>query len=85
MNEDHHDQSDHDHDSDGHTFEGLDRVMGISLVLGFIFMMLVEQIGAYMSSKSNGSIRSNSTGDEESLVHSSGMYQMTIPYLSAKI
>lgn len=72
LNEDHHDQSDHDHDSDGHTFEGLDRVMGISLVLGFIFMMLVEQIGAYMSSKSNGSIRSNSTGDEESLVHSSG-------------
>ena len=76
MNEDHqHGQSEHDHDNDGHTFEGLDRVMGISLVLGFIFMMLVEQIAAYMSSKSNGTIRSNSTsGDVESLVHSSGMY-----------
>merc|ERR1719273_1503224 len=36
-------------------------------------MMLVEQIAAYMSSKSNGTIRSNSTsGDVESLVHSSG-------------
>ena len=47
MNEDHHDgQTDHDHDNDGHTFEGLDRVMGISLVLGFIFMMLVEQIAS---------------------------------------
>ena len=77
MNEDPHGQSVHDHDSDGHTFEGLDRVMGISLVLGFIFMMLVEQIAAYMSSKSNGSIRSNSSGDVESLVHSSGMYLLT--------
>ena len=76
MNEDHHDgQLDHDHDNDGHTFEGLDRVMGISLVLGFIFMMLVEQIASYMSSKNNGSIRSNSSGDVESLAHSSGMYQ----------
>lgn len=36
LNEDHHDgQIDHDHGNDGHTFEGLDRVMGISLVFRF--------------------------------------------------
>ena len=51
-------------------FEGMDRVMGMSLVLGFIFMMLIDQIAAYMSG-SNTPNRGNSTGDLESLVHTS--------------
>ena len=61
----------HEHEEHEHAFEGLDRIMGVSLVLGFIFMMLVDQVAALMSGNGN---RSNSTGDVESLVHSSGTF-----------
>ena len=61
--------NDHHHEKDEVSFEGLDRLMGMSLVLGFIFMMFVEQIGAYMSSHSGNRII---TTDAESLVQSSG-------------
>ena len=61
----------HEHEEHDHAFEGLDRIMGVSLVLGFIFMMLVDQVAAYMSGNGN---RSNSTGDVESLVHSSATF-----------
>ena len=60
----------HEHEDHDHAFEGLDRIMGVSLVLGFIFMMLVDQVAAYMSGNGN---RSNSTGDVESF-NSSGAY-----------
>ena len=58
--------SDSEHE---HSYEGLDRIMGMSLVLGFIFMMFVEQLATYMSN-SGGS--RNSTTDAEALVQSSG-------------
>merc|ERR1711981_1518277 len=66
LNEEHSDTHD---DNSEHKFEGMDRVMGMSLVLGFIFMMLVDQIAEYMSGSNS---RNSSTGDAESLVHSSG-------------
>ena len=65
LNEEHH----HDHEEG--KFEGLDRLMGMSLVLGFIFMMFVEQLAAYMSS--SGQTRVVTT-DAESLVQSSGKF-----------
>ena len=57
-----HIEEDHHHGED-HSFEGLDRLMGISLVLGFIFMMFVDQLASSMSSN-----RSSlpTTTDEES-------------------
>ena len=67
LNEEHSDIHD---DNSEHKFEGMDRVMGMSLVLGFIFMMLVDQIAEYMSGSNS---RNSSTGDAESLVHSSGI------------
>ena len=39
---------DHSHEKDEVSFEGLDRMMGISLVLGFIFMMFVESNKAFV-------------------------------------
>ena len=45
-------------------------MMGISLVLGFIFMMFVEQLADYMSGNSNNRVIAT---DAESLVQSSGM------------
>ena len=63
---------DHHHDQNEHEFslEGLDRLMGISLVLGFVFMMFVEQIATYMSSNTGNRVI---TTDAESLVQSSGI------------
>ena len=60
---------DHSHEKDEVSFEGLDRMMGISLVLGFIFMMFVEQLADYMSGNSNNRVIAT---DAESLVQSSG-------------
>ena len=70
----------HEHEEHEHAFEGLDRIMGVSLVLGFIFMMLVDQVAAYMSGNGN---RSNSTGDVESLVHSSGTFPPKVLIINA--
>ena len=56
---------DHSGHEESHSFEGLDRLMGISLVLGFIFMMFVEQLANYMSGSNN---RVLATTDTESLV-----------------
>ena len=44
-------------------------MMGISLVLGFIFMMFVEQLADYMSGNSSNRVIAT---DAESLVQSSG-------------
>ena len=41
------------HDHGTHSFEGLDRLMGMSLVLGFIFMMFVEQLANFLSGSSS--------------------------------
>lgn len=60
---------DHSQQKDEVSFEGLDRMMGISLVLGFIFMMFVEQLADYMSGNSNNRVIAT---DAESLVQSSG-------------
>lgn len=57
-----------EHPHQDHSFEGLDQAMGISLVLGFIFMMLVDQLASSMSN-GNGS---RSPTDAEALVQSSG-------------
>ena len=46
-------------------------MMGISLVLGFIFMMFVEQLADYMSGNSNNRVIAT---DAESLVQSSGRW-----------
>ena len=59
----------HDQNEQGFSLEGLDRLMGISLVLGFVFMMFVEQIATYMSSNTGNRVI---TTDAESLVQSSG-------------
>lgn len=58
-------QEDHHHED--HSFEGMDRLMGMSLILGFIFMMFVDQLASSMSSSG-----SRSTTDAESLVPNSG-------------
>ena len=44
-------------DSDDHGEEGLHSVIGLALVLGFVFMLLIDQIG---SAKSRGKFGSNS-------------------------
>ena len=43
-------------DSDDHGEEGLHSVIGLALVLGFVFMLLIDQIG---SAKSRGKFGSN--------------------------
>ena len=57
------------HEHEEGKFEGLDRLMGISLLLGFIFMMFVEQLATFMSSSSGTRVV---TTDAESLVQASG-------------
>lgn len=63
-------QEDHHHED--HSFEGLDRLMGISLVLGFIFMMFVDQLASSMSSPASNRSTVSATADAESLVPNSG-------------
>ena len=45
--------------------------MGMSLVLGFIFMMFVEQLASYISNRGNNRLP---TTDSEALVQSSGNF-----------
>jgi len=59
------------HDHHEHSLEGLDRLMGMSLVLGFIFMMFVEQLASYISNRGNNRLP---TTDSEALVQSSGNF-----------
>ena len=72
---------DHSHEKDEVSFEGLDRMMGISLVLGFIFMMFVEQLADYMSGNSNNRVIAT---DAESLVQSSGISHCYFTRLNLK-
>ena len=76
-------QEDHHHED--HSFEGLDRLMGISLVLGFIFMMFVDQIASSMSSPASNRSTVSTTADAESLVANSGENEFVELLLSFEI
>ena len=74
-----------DHHHEDHSFEGLDRLMGISLVLGFIFMMFVDQIASSMSSPASNRSTVSTTADAESLVANSGENEFVELLLSFEI
>ena len=53
-----HEESDSESGDEGHTLEGMDRLMGMSLVLGFIFMMFVDQLASSMSRSATTDVES---------------------------
>ena len=71
----------HDDHGHGHSLEGIDRLMGISLVLGFVFMMFVEQLATYMSGSNGNRIPAT---DAEALVQSSGIIDHAMNCLKLK-